>query len=195
MTRRRRGLRNIDGVRLAALERALRGGDPELIPQHAAEALGKTRAGLRLLFAVMAARNSPELREAAVYGLSWCRSKPPVRSLLLRVFEDPREGPRVRGQAAEGLGPYVQNQSPRRKLQRRHLRLVRALVRGLDDPSPDVRLWSIFALAHPQNAWLLPKLAEMANDQAMVPGWWTVRQEALWAANWIQGIDSDPQKL
>ena len=66
-----------------------------------------------------------------------------------------------------------------------------AFVRGLDDPAPEVRLWSIYALAHPENVWLLSKLETMVNDQATVPGMWTVRQEALWAIRWIRQTDPD----
>jgi hypothetical protein len=195
--RRRRGLKHIDGVRLAALERALRGGDLELIPPLAAEALAKTRQGQRLLVSVIESRGSPELREYALYGFAWGERKAPILNLLLHVFENRLENPLVRGQAAEALGPRLHRLSPRQRQHRRYLRAIGAFVRSLDDPAPEVRFWSIFALAHPENAWLLPKLAQMENDQTMFPGWWTIRQEALWARNWIlkQDLDCDPRTL
>ncbi|HET9155167.1 MAG TPA: hypothetical protein VFN91_00790, partial [Myxococcaceae bacterium] len=71
-----------------------------------------------------------------------------------------------------------------------------ALVRGLDDQEPEVRFWSIYALASPENAWVLPKLESMLGDRALVPGWWTVGQEVGWAIRWIRREgDVDPRTL
>jgi hypothetical protein len=61
-----------------------------------------------------------------------------------------------------------------------------AFLRGLDDPEPEVRFWSIFALAKPDNDWLIPKLESMTGDPAPLPGMWTVGQEARWAIRWIR---------
>jgi HEAT repeat protein len=180
----------------AALELALRGADPELVPQLAAEALAKTWRGMRLLVSVIQSSGPHELRQAAVYGLVWGNLKAPQLHLLLRVFENTREHPDVRGQAAEALGPRLHGKTRRQRERRSHLRAVRALIRGLDDPAPEVRFWSIYALAHPENAWLLPKLEVMANDPAAC-AWGTIRQEALWAKNWILKRDQgcDPATL
>ena len=72
-----------------------------------------------------------------------------------------------------------------------------ALVAALDDPEPEVRFWSIFALASPKNVDLLPPLERLARDPARVPRWWTVGQEARWAMNWIlnRDLDLEPSDL
>jgi len=63
-------------------------------------------------------------------------------------------------------------------------------------PPPEVRLWSIFALANPGNEWLVAKLETMTSDPALVPGMYTVGQEARWAIRWIRGdAHIDPEEL
>ncbi len=68
---------------------------------------------------------------------------------------------------------------------------------ALDDSEPEVRFWSIFALAAPENVDLLRRLKRLTRDSTPVPGWWTVGQEARWAMNWIRGkdLDVDPSEL
>lgn len=197
MARHRLGWAPIDSHRFAQLERALHGSDPELVPQRAAEALAKSREGTKLLAKIVASAESTALRAAAVYGFVWGNLHSPQFCLLLRVFEDSREHPSVRGQAAEAIGPRLHRLGKRRRHHLRYVRALLALVRGLDDPSPEVRLWSIYALADPENEWLIPKLTAMTTDKAHVPGMWTVRQEALWAISWIsaQDLDCDPRTL
>jgi HEAT repeat protein len=145
----------------------------------------------------IAAPGAPaELREAAVHGFLWGYTRSADLALVRHVFENEREAPSVRGQAAEVLGSHFQRYC--RPSHRRHARLVSALVRGLDDPSPEVRFWSIYALARPEHTWLLPKLELMAaTDTASCPGMWTLRQEALWAIRWITLTDlhCDPRTL
>jgi hypothetical protein len=59
-----------------------------------------------------------------------------------------------------------------------------------------VRLWSIFALANPENEWLVSRLESMTSDPALVPGMYTVGQEARWAIRRIRGDpDVDPEDL
>jgi hypothetical protein len=83
------------------------------------------------------------------------------------------------------------------KARGRHERARMALISGLDDPKPEVRFWSIFALGSPENVDLLPRLENLATDAALVPGWWTVGQEARWAMNWIlkRDLHLDPSDL
>jgi len=192
-----RGWTRYGADKLAALARALQGQEPKLSRQQAAQALARSREGTRLLARIIESAESPQVREAAIYGFAWGTLRSPQFCLLLRVFEDSAEHPAVRGQAAEALGPRLHDVSRRGRQHQRFLRAVEAFKRGLDDPAPEVRLWSIFALAHPENAWLLPKLGMMVEDLAMVPGMWTVRQEALWAIRWIKDgdIDCDPRSL
>jgi hypothetical protein len=115
---------------------------------------------------------------------------------LLKIFEDPREDRGIRGQAAEALGPRVGRRVPAGKMLRRDARARVAFVRGLEAPEPEVRFWSIFALASPWNEWVIPKLESMTGDDAGIPGMWTVGQEARWAIRWIRGQgDLDPRSL
>jgi HEAT repeat protein len=198
MARHRRRLLEVDAARLAALERALRGGDADLIPHRAAELLARYREGMRLLVRVVTSPGAPELREAAVYGFVFANLAPQHLVLLRRVFANPHEAPQVRAQAAEALGSHLSGY--RHRWQRRYRRIVDSLVRGLDDPVPEVRFWSIYALAHPRqdDARVMPRLRAIAEtDTAECPGMWTLRQEALWAIQWIESADifCDPWTL
>ena len=196
MGRTRRGWRRIGAHELIALERAFRGGDSRCSPHQAAERLAESHVGARLLRRVIASSESPELRSAAVYGFVWGWAKSSDLALILRIFENESEHAVVRGQAAEALGSQFESYC--RPGQRRHVRLIRSLVRGLDDAAPEVRFWSIYALAQPQHTWLLPKLEVMAaTDKGECPGMWSLRQEALWAIIWISraDLDCDPRTL
>jgi hypothetical protein len=186
----RRRLLEVDAARLAALERALRGEDPTgLSPQEAAAKLARYRDGKRLLARVVTSPGPPELREAAVYGFVFGSVSAPHLVLLRRVFADPYEAPGVRAQAAEALGSQLSGF--RHRWQRRYVRIVDSLVRGLDDPAPEVRFWSIYALVRVEERKVLPKLRSIAaTDTAACPGMWTLRQEALWAIKWFEeGVD------
>jgi HEAT repeats len=176
---------DIGALRLAELEQALRNGNPNQSPHEAAAQLATYRDGMRLLVQVISSPGAPELREAAVYGLTFANIAPQHLVLLRRMFADPRELPGVRGQAAEVLGSRLAGF--RHRWQRRYVRLVEALSAGLDDPAPEVRFWSIYALASLGERRVLPKLRKIAaSDTAAVPGMWTLRQEATWA---IRGLE------
>lgn len=180
---------------MAALELALRGGDPKLGSFWAADRLAHHPNGVRLLVRIINSTEPPELRHAAVYGLTWGAQKAPVITLLRHVFMNTRELPVIRGQAAEALAGRWK---PRwLNWQRRHIELADALLRGLDAPEVEVRFWSIFALAQQGNDWLIPKLRTMTSDEALCPRMWTIRQEALWAIRWIESgdIDCEPHTL
>lgn len=166
------------------LERALRGGDPELIPERAADELARTREGARLLVRVIASPGRPELREAAVYGFCLATTTAPQLSLVFRVFRDLREPPSLRGQAAEVLGSHLDEVKPWR---RRHQLIMEALVRGLDAPEPVVRYWCIYAVARPGNTRVLPRLRHIIDTDTAI-GWGGIplKQEALDAIETIE---------
>jgi HEAT repeat protein len=135
------------------------------------------------------------MRRAAVYGfLSVKGIRPEDFNRLLRIFQDPREDPSVRGQAAEAVGSRVDYRARPGRMRRRDAVARTAFLSGLADPEPEVRFWSIFALAQFGNDWVIPKLESMTTDEAPVPGMWTVGQEARWAIRWIRGeADLDPR--
>jgi hypothetical protein len=128
----------------------------------------------------------------ALYGFVWVKALR-ARDLerIVAILSDRTEAPGVRGQAAEALASHVKRDLRSPRARARHERAHGALVAGLDDPEPEVRFWSIFALASPENVDLLPRLKRLARDRARLPGWWTVGQEARWAMNWILGRDLD----
>ncbi|MGE6761633.1 HEAT repeat domain-containing protein [Corallococcus interemptor] len=195
MARSRRRLLDGDAAGLAKLEGALRGEDPDMAPHVAADTLARYREGLRLLTRIIASPGDPRLREAAVYGFVFAQLAPQHLVLLRRIYANPNEAPGVRSQAAEALGSHYSNY--RHTWQRRYRRVIDLLVRGLDDPEPEIRFWSIYALAGHKDPRIRPKLQAIAqNDTATVPGMWSLRQEALWALGW--GTDvmlRDPRSL
>ena len=181
------------------LRQVLYGAESELSPESAADALSRSPEGIKVLREALGSELPAGTRRAAVYGFVWVK-KPTTADVkrLLRIYRDRAEPPDIRGQAAEALGPCV---APRRKAGRAQQRDARALARdalvwGLDDAEAEVRLWSIFALASPENEWLLPKLESMVEDRALVPGMYTVGQEARWAIRRIRREeDIDPEEL
>jgi HEAT repeat protein len=115
---------------------------------------------------------------------------------LLRIYQDSREAPEIRGQAAEALTGRVDYRESPGRMRRRDALARQAFLRGLDDPEAEVRLWSIFALANRENGWLVSRLESMTSDAALVPGMYTVGQEARWAIRWIRGEEHiDPEEL
>jgi HEAT repeat protein len=179
------------------LRQALHGDDAELPPEWAADALSRSREGRSVLREALGVGVAATTRRAAVYGFVWARKiRPEDFNRLLRIFEDRREDPGIRGQAAEALGPRVGRRMQPGKMRRRDALARSAFLRGLEDPEPEVRFWSIFALASPWNGWVIPKLESMTNDDSAIPGMWTVGQEARWAIHWIGGRgDLDPRSL
>jgi len=189
-------LEQVRALPLAALTHALHGRNPNLSPEWAADALARKRPGIEILG--RAIRGRKPFRRAALYGFVWVqtlRSRDLER--IVEILEDRTEDAKVRGQAAEALAGRLRRDLRSRKAHQRHERARTALIEALGDPEPEVRLWSIFALASPDNADLLPLLEKLAQDAAMVPGLYTVGQEARWAMNWIlrRDLDLDPPDL
>ena len=176
---------------LEFLEQALNGGNPAFSREWAADALRKSRYGGQLLIRTINASGPLVIRRAAVYGFLFGRISSAEFNLLLRVFRDVSEDPSVRGQAAEVLGSRVNYGRRARCLRRRDAVARSAFLQGLEDPAPEVRFWSIYALADPDNTWVIPKLEEMTHDCAVVPSMWTVGQEARWAILRIRDQDPD----
>ncbi len=94
---------------------------------------------------------------------------------LLACLADRSEDPRVRGFAAEALtGPSER-------------RAVPALIAALGDPSVEVRFWAAFALGELGDPAALSALQQLAQtDEATLPGWWSVSDEAAAAIESIR---------
>jgi hypothetical protein len=173
------------------LRAALRGEEARISSRWAAYALSKTRAGVDILSKLIRSSDRSPARLAAIYGFtSVKRLKVRDFETLLRILKDPSEDPVSRGQAAEALGPHVDYRRARQR-KGRDRQATEAFLRGLNDPAPEVRLWSIFALAVPGNDWVIPHLEPLTYDSALVPKMYSVGHEARWAIKWIRGEDPD----
>ena len=181
---------------VATLARALRGASPDLSPEWAADALARKRKGIEVL--ARAIRGRKPFRRAALYGFVWVKALSSRDfERVVEILEDRTEDPDVRGQAAEAMAGRIRRDLRSPRARHRHERARAVLVAALDDPEPEVRLWSIFALASRDNIDLVPRLKRLSRDAARVPGWWTVGQEARWAINWIlkRDLHLDPSDL
>jgi HEAT repeat protein len=168
-------------VNISALLAALADAD-ETVRWEAAKALialGDKRV-VPPLIALAQGAGASEQRAAAVYALGFLYD---ARALapLVQVLRDRREDAQLRGHAAEALA-YLG-----------HRRAVPALIAALDDPSPEVRLWSVFALGELGDRRAVAPLERLAaTDVTPVPGWWTVGEEAREALKRLQSCHSDP---
>ena len=129
-------------------------------------------------------------REAAGYALSflmtasYSRYLRPVLEAYLDVLNDENEAPAVRAQVCEGLN-YIEWGDHRRRLARR---VIASLLRALGDASPEVRFWACFAIGKFGVRRALPALKALSEkDNTLVPGWWTVGEEAADAITKING--------
>lgn len=140
------------------------------------------------LLALLDIAREADRREAIVYALAFIADEDvdhaAVADRLARLVAATDEDPAVRGQAAEGVGSLLQF-SPRRSPAR--MRAVAALHAALGDESPIVRFWSVFGLELLEATEHLETLRSMVGDEGMVPGWWTVGEEARDAIMSLEG--------
>lgn len=160
---------------VAQLLTALQSTD-EIARVEAAKALGGLRTqpaldqAIPALCILLRESRDSETRWAAAYALTWTGDKRAIMPLL-GALRDQREEPRVRGQAAEGLGEALVGGSDDAALD--------VLLDSLRSPAPEVRFWSAFALGKIGDRRAIPELERLAaHDHAVVPGWWSVSKEA-----------------
>jgi len=106
-----------------------------------------------------------------------------VEGLLLVVVDATRSA-EVRAHAAEAVAEQLRFEDQDDRLQ--EVATAR-LLDTLDDASGMVRFWSAFALGQLHASVALPALHDLVGDQTVVPGWWTVGQEAADAIARIEG--------
>lgn len=150
------------------LIRALSHGVSPAVQCQAARTLGSlgTQRGLRALAAVARFAKSSVLRFAAVQGIAMTY-RPAAAALLLEILRDPKELPRVRAAAAEGLADFPGAPAER------------ALIGSLADSSRQVRFWTAFALGSVGTRRSLRPLALLAErDTSRACRWGSVRKEA-----------------
>jgi HEAT repeat protein len=132
--------------------------------------LGSKRAVKPLIIALLEA-SSAEKRSSAAYALGLLQDKRAVNPLL-RVLNTKREEARVRGYAAEALARFKES------------KVADSLIKALKDSNPEVRFWATYALGQIGDRKALPALKHLAqNDNADVPNWWKVSEEASEAIN------------
>jgi HEAT repeat protein len=87
---------------------------------------------------------------------------------LISVVGDPNRPARVRAEAAESLGCLGDP------------RAIPVLLFALEDESPELRFWAVFALGRfgKTDDRVAPGLQSVLTDRGVAPGWWSVGQEA-----------------
>jgi len=143
----------------------------------AGHALQKVRShqAYRELIKYIWSEPTPSNAEQACYILSWSRDDTLLEPLLA-IYEGKRVPFEVRAQAAEGFANLLAHVDRRTKPY--HL-VLPALLHGLNDPSPEVRFWTCFALGNMRAKQALPQLERVAaEDDAVCPTWWLVKEEA-----------------
>lgn len=139
-----------------------------LVRAAAARSLGHmgSRRALKPLIRTMLSDEAEEARMAATHALGALGDSRALDAMAA-VMNNLHETPQVRGMAAEQLVTVGGD---------RKLDQLRAALR---DSSPDVRFWAAFALGEIGAAEALPDLQRLAEtDEAVVPGWRSVKQEA-----------------
>ncbi len=127
--------------------------------------LGGDEAGAQLVECLELERD-PDVRMAAAYGLQMTGG-PRAAGVLLSISRDTHEEDRVRGMAIESLA-YVADS-----------RVVTDLVELLDDPSVEVRFWTIFSLGQLGDASLIPTLERLLGDDECLFGVGSIANEAV----------------
>jgi HEAT repeat protein len=106
------------------------------------------------------------VRRIAANALGQLRD-PRGRDALFRLAKDATEAADVRGDATEALANLGD------------VRSVPMLLDQLEDPSPEVRFWAVFALGCLAEPDVIPVLERVvATDAGVAPGWWSVKKEA-----------------
>jgi HEAT repeat protein len=148
--------------------------DAEIV--DAAQALSEipgrqVRRGLERL---LVSHDSPRVRAQAAWALGFHPQGAEAVDALLRTLADAAEETEIRAHAAEALGHMAD------RLGDREGDVLAALLRSLTDTSAYVRFWSAFALGNLGDERAIPALERLAErDTQSVPGWWSIRKEAL----------------
>lgn len=164
--------------------------------------LGSPHATQRLIVLAQERGRPPEQRTAAVYVLAFSgdvqldpRHAGPIRETFVALLADTHEPPALRAQAAEGLANMLGTCAAEAPDHAARDAASRLLLETLHDPETEVRFWSAFALGALGYAPALPALRELAaRDQTLLPGWWTVGEEASDAADRIEGREP-PERI
>jgi len=150
---------------------------------EAAKSLGmlKSKRAVPVLIEELIKGDNVDKRTASAYALGLLLDERAIDPLL-SVVNNKNDSPKVRGGAAEALIWF----GKKRK------RVVDALINGLEDASVEVRFWSVFALGEMKVKRAMSKLEELAaEDDEILPGWWSVSKEASDALDRIRSKSSE----
>jgi HEAT repeat protein len=130
----------------------------------------------RHLILILRKGHKPFNRAAAAFAMQILKTPRIVRALE-RSVENKSEHPRVRGEAAEALAHGHRKRSHD------------VLLKGLGDPSKDVRFWCAFALGEMADQRAIAVLKRLVEtDKRVVRGFHSVAKEA---ADAIENIQSE----
>ena len=146
-----------------------------------------TRSEFEILHQVVRA-GTPQQRYWVVNHIAFfdCRK---VRPALIEVLDDITAPAYVRGWAAERLHLHISQAT------------VQSCLRAIEDPSPEVRIWAVYTLGYAASrrpvfrSAVIPVLEQMLADDAVVPGWWSVRREAQSGLASLQRGSDDESRL
>jgi HEAT repeat protein len=158
------------------LLRTLSKSENEAAILDAAQALSEMpgRHVSRGLERLLVTHESPRVRAQAAWALGFHPEGAGAAEGLIRTLADAGEETEVRAHAAEALGHMAD------RLGDREADVLAALLQGLADTSAYVRFWSAFALGNLGDERAIPALERLAaRDTQAVPGWWSIRKEAL----------------
>lgn len=150
---------------------------------EAAKSLGilKSKRAVPVLIEELRKGNNVDKRTASAYALGLLLDERAIDPLV-SVLKNKNDSPKVRGGAAEALIWF----GKKRK------RVVDALINGLEDASVEVRFWSAFALGELKIRRAANKLERLAaEDDEVLPGWWSVSKEASNALDRIRSKASE----
>lgn len=149
--------------------------DPKL-RWEAARSLGLLhcrKANRKLIHNIVCTADT-DTRKASVYALGASREERALQPIL-RILSDETEESELRGYAAEALGLLGQSDA------------VVPLISALRDESVNVRFWAAYALGQLRDKRAISELEALAaTDDAVLEGWWSVRQEALESIEFIR---------
>jgi HEAT repeat protein len=151
---------------VSRLEQVARSAPPEEALWEIAKALCILKQGGPLFRELLSNAQNAVTRRVAAYALGCLRDSSAVEDLC-RTLSRKEETTEVRGQAAEALG-YLALESA-----------LGSLIEAAQDPLPEVRFWSVFALGQigaPEAEPVLRALAD--HDDALVEGYGSVAKEA-----------------
>ncbi len=136
----------------------------------------------------LAGRAEPDRAQMAAWALGVGEIPRHIRSVavraLLDVVVDATRPGAVRGQAAEAAAQQLAFSD---HLDPDRMETESCLIDMLDDPKASVRFWCAFGLATLRSTAAVPRLRELMADTTLVPGWWTVGQEAADAIDISEG--------